>query len=394
MISLFITLNFHICTILASERLQINGSALCLESDGTMIEDSETLQLLDQKDIIMLLASDEKWKSVMADSDGTASVNSSLLTDLEVDVSSPLTDDTILQVSSPIPPRENPQTSIINREIISIEPRTINDSIWESLDLHFDGLSQHTKEKLNRGLKDKDCVTELIRAVVSAMRTICIYFKASVIKIIANRIIQKYPQLTDCHEDGTVLGKGYITIFAKIQDRNNFLNRRENNPSSSQSFTIPIKKRKIIANRSAGCSNWQPTIVEKGKQEEVKSKLKNFNSTIDEGEQIALLAEAYSAIRLFLNNPDPPAIQEIMSEWPVVFEKKAIYWHYHHLMGHSVENLTTMLRSKSTEIIKLAEKRSIISDEPDIMIKLLSLIGNFFKEKIEHFYNAFEVSRK
>lgn len=50
--------------------------------------------------------------------------------------------------------------------------------------------------------------------------------------------------------------------------------------------------------------------------------------------------------RLFLNNPQPPTMEEIKANWPILFEPRVIEWHFEKLMGQNLCNIDKMFELK------------------------------------------------
>lgn len=106
-------------------------------------------------------------------------------------------------------------------------------------------------------------------------------------------------------DDGFVIGDENYTMYRKLQDRNNYLNRPNSSEKQSllNKLNVPISKRRKIINSKAGCSNWQPKeqTTDEEEIENMRLKLKN-NIVKTKDEIMTYLESTYSAQRYFLNN--------------------------------------------------------------------------------------------
>jgi len=98
-----------------------------------------------------------------------------------------------------------------------------------------------------------------VNCTVSEMRNVQKFIPSKAFKIIAGKIVNKYPQtFKDINEDGTCFGERFHTTYLKLRDRNCYLSRPHMKRNLSQSLNIPLKKQKKVLSAKAGCSNWQP----------------------------------------------------------------------------------------------------------------------------------------
>lgn len=218
-------------------------------------------------------------------------------------------------------------------------------------------------KELEAGNRSKYVIHAVVNRIVSEMRNIREFIPSKAFKIIANKIIEKYPQFKDTDEDGKCFGDGSHTLYLKLRDRNCYLNRPHMKKSLSRSLNIPLKKQLKVLSAKAGCSNWQPdNYVESETEDTIEDKTVFLRQVIlqdaaendpDTQKKIySYLETTYPAQRLFLNNVhQPPTIQDIKTSWPILLQKKYIFWHYHKLMGHSISILKEQILKKQEKIL-------------------------------------------
>lgn len=122
------------------------------------------------------------------------------------------------------------------------------------------------------------------------------------------------------------------TIFAKLHERNNYLNKAQKRIyGSNTTGDVPRKKRRTAA--KAGCSYWEPEQSSEN-AENITEKIQKLNSIQDinnyNKKDVYLLSdETYAAQRSFINN-EVPAITVVKEKWPI-FVQEVWFWHYHKL---------------------------------------------------------------
>lgn len=130
---------------------------------------------------------------------------------------------------------------------------SMSESDWENFPIPFEKLSVQAREDCEKGERNKNSMNEVVHVTISAVRTKKSYVPCKVFKILAKKIIRKYPKMfTDIDEDGVVMGDGSHTIFYKLMDRNNYLNRPHKKRSLMHELQISPKQRKIILSAKAG----------------------------------------------------------------------------------------------------------------------------------------------
>lgn len=368
----------------ASAKLDINGSILVLESDGTVIDEDEVLTSF-EKEIFLLLECNEIWfpAYVHAPTSSTSTIS--------------LHDTTLHDNSSEPSDADSPEKS----------PQW---SLWNNFEINWQDIPSAAIEKCEKGNKTKALVNLIINAVIDQLRTVKTEIPSKVLKCIARKMGEKYSQIfTDFDDDGCVIGDGIYSTYRKLLDRNNYLNRQ--NTSQKQSLlgklNVPLSKRKKVLDSKAGCSDWQPKkhIIDEKEIEDMRLKLKN-NIAKTKEEILECLELTYSAQRYFLNTnaPKPPSILEIKDKWPHLLVQDYMFWHFEKLMSFKVTRLTDKMLEKFNIFIKVAINNKLLPgdrlasletdtrlEENNILKLILEIITNFFKEDIDNLHYIEEV---
>lgn len=385
-----------------------------MESDGTEISDDEVVVELRQEKLI-LLQPNEKWTPAQemilecgtAIASGSASGSLSdgstitITSDMEVDQETFLENDNrIIQVNDTEHAAETTreeQNFIILQVPADDTPnltQPLNNSIteytWESFEIPWCKIPNYMLIQCETKNAEKSVVKEIIHMVVNEMRGIKTAIPNKAFKCVAKKMADKYPKtFLDTDEDGNVLGSGVSTTVSQLQDRNWYLNRSHKRAVEFIKPKIPAKKLKDLNNRKAGCSslNWQPS-HSKADIRESKTLLNSINS--DHPKFTELLEETYSAQRQFLANPNQPTIAEIKEEWPALFLKYAIIWHFKKLTEKELpaENI-----SKLEKIVSYGKNKKMnICETDDLVLQALKVSAESFKEEIGSFFFQFKVS--
>lgn len=143
---------------------------------------------------------------------------------------------------------------------------------------------------------------------------------------------------------------------------------------------------KEMNNRKAGCSqaNWKPN----GKEDILESKILVNTIGSDHPKFFDLLEDTYAAQREFLTNPTPPTILEIRKEWPVLFIKEAIYWHFKKLTQKDLPKHD----EKILKIVTFGRHKNIpVSETDELILQALKVLAYHFKETFRSFFYEFPV---
>lgn len=368
--------------VLASAKLQINGSSLVLESNGTPI-DEEILPYV-KSEILLLLESNEIWRPIKNEAENRADSNSSLPS--TITVTSSLANEEAKESESSSSDKSQQELDI------SYIVNCNSEHYWSSVEVPWNQLSSQQIEELDNGIKNRFTMSTLIHATVNELRQIKYIIPTKAFKLMAKKIIEKYPDIfRDVDEDGIVLGDGSHSLVCKLQDRNNYLNRPHKRKSNENNSPNPVKVQKRYLAARAGCPNWWPDDSEKpgtSRKEPIM---------IIEGSEASiyqLLQESYSAQRSFIN--EIPPILEVKEKWPIMFSKLAIFWHFNKLTNsdiHLIDGITEK-KEKFKKFLDEKLKPNVDVEEDEITLKVILMkLALYFKENVKALYGVHKVNR-
>lgn len=117
----------------------------------------------------------------------------------------------------------------------------------------------------------------------------------------------------------------------------------------------------------------------------------------DDTKFFEICEKSYASVRSFLNTEIPHTMQQIREEWPIIFSKKAIYWHFNKLTNADI-HLLNNINDKSEKIIKFIYQRlkhpqkENEGNQEDITMRVLKALSLYFKDSLEVFFIECEVS--
>ncbi|XP_029663033.1 LOW QUALITY PROTEIN: uncharacterized protein LOC115235398 [Formica exsecta] len=367
----------------------IAGSVLVMEKDGTRVDDDDVLKFC-AGETFMLLQPEESW-SIQNEIELNKASSASL--------ASSLNDETFFSFSSSSRSISSPTNEISDN---NIQSRNKN---WNSFRILWDNLESTVIEELQNGRRSKYAINAVVNRTVSKMRNVQNFIPSKAFKIIAEKIVDKYPQtFKDIDEDGKCFGDGSHTTYLKLRDRNCYLNRPHMKRCLSRSLNIPLKKQKKVLSAKAGCSNWQPEkYVDNETEETIENKSKFLRQIIHDDSSRSdpniqhkinsYLEATYPAQRLFLNNVHKiPSIEDIKTTWPILLQKKYMFWHYKQLMGHSIDLLKKEILKKQEKILTYGQHKKyndIINSNIPTELKLIKIIMKHFKEDFEGLFKTY-----
>jgi len=247
-------------------------------------------------------------------------------------------------------------------------------------------------KELQNGSRNKYIINTVVNRTVSEMRNVQKFIPSKAFKIIAEKIVNKYPQTFK--EDDTCFGEGFHTTYVELRDRNCYLNRPHMKRSLSQSLNIPLKKQKKVLSAKAGCSNWQPEkYIDTETDKTIEEKIKFLRQIADDDSSRndpkiqhkinSYLEVTYPAQRLFLNNVHKiPNIKDVKTTWPILLQKTYMFWHYEKLMGHSIDLLKETMIQKQENILNYGQHKKykdIIDSNNPKEIKSIQIIMRHLK---------------
>ena len=314
-------------------------------------------------------------------------------------------------VQATIAPTATSQTPIAQTEIpqTSLQLITISEDYWNTYCIPWQEMHRDIITLCEQGVTNKSVVNRVIDFVINDIRKIKENIPTKCLKIIARKMVDKYPTMfKDVDDDGVVLGDGTHSTLHKLIDRNNYLNRPHKRSLISTIISSPtnIKIRKKMLSAKAGCSNWQPTETDQTEdnideiQKVLQAQSKSVNYSKEEEETVINnLEKTYAAQRQFLNEIDSSSISNVIEQWPILLKEKFLFWHYEKLMSHSISNLTNNLLRKQRKIILFGENKKLTNlkanDETDpeqVSIECIKIACKYFKEDFTFFMKTIEVS--
>lgn len=152
-----------------------------------------------------------------------------------------------------------------------------------------------------------------------------------------------------------------------------------------------------VSNILSGCANWQPDVLRKPESLDDKKEALNGldrDSALTE-ELYTLLNETYGMQRLFLNKAEPPSIEIILKEWPVLFHPEVVFWHFQKLVLRNLNDLETMFTVKKRKLVQFGIQHKLLDHIPDEneekeLTFVLNIVAKYFKEDISHLIHNWE----
>ncbi|CAG9764333.1 unnamed protein product [Ceutorhynchus assimilis] len=186
----------------ASLKLQKNGDRLALEKDGTIIDEEEILLLL-ENEILMLLEEGEKWRAPVPIEGAFCQTERSVILE-----TSPSKNSSILRQN---PEQDNPNIP----RAVGFSNSQVNLEVWKNFNIPWSQMSTFVEARLKKKVIDK----RFIQFIIDEMRTITPKISIKACRIIAAKVIQKYPDVFKAKD------KNGHQLASKLLDRNNYLNR-------------------------------------------------------------------------------------------------------------------------------------------------------------------------
>lgn len=412
----------------SSQKLRVHGTSLCLESDGTPIDEDDILDAF-AHETLLLLTEREVWKRCIHDSstsflriEESTSKNQQVLISEENIISNPT------DVSTELPAMNlSSSTSLSSSSLSSISTiveefenppqsyHTQEHKKWENFAIPWDSLKVETKRILaqNTSVTDKKrkaILVESVDMVVAEMRLITKYPESKRLRDIALMMRNKFPSFfEDRWPDGRIMSNdGVDTLIMKLRNHNNYCNR----PSQIQTITdelpqhpLPLKRQRLVKSIKAGTKNWdliiQINLLET--YEENRKLLLNHKSLdYNDAEQLELFTKAlknsYPAQRYFLNDlSNIPTAERILSDWPCLMDKYFIFLHFNMLTNKSIFDFETLFSSEYLEILKYGGLKKIVPLVLDTLTidqkywLTLEIIFKHFKEEPTVLFKLFKV---
>lgn len=166
---------------------------------------------------------------------------------------------------------------------------------------------------------------------------------------VCRNIVRQYPQsFADVFTDGSLMAGGYTSLLIQVKTRIENLNRDSNfarHRAPKCSGSSSVRKRKPTD--TYGCTRFQPDLPPgetDGTLEQKRQRLEEIyrqkgTGGIERAEVCSLMETTFSLLRRHINASPAPAIEDIRSKWPYLFNQRCIYAHFELLTDHNVLHL-------------------------------------------------------
>lgn len=392
------------------------GKNLVLETDGSVIDDDEVLELF-KSDVFILLNENEQWSPAVINDTAIIigsyepSINTSINPDNTPYQNHNLSPSTskLLNTSTFAYQHHNlsPSTSeLLNTPPSLSQPNTpsVQDR-FRCFEIPFKELPEHIIESLEGKKKIMPSeLTIVVHTILAGLRKISQTIPASVIGQTINKLTEIYPTTFQYRDtDGNIIDTTNSPLFIKFVNHANYENRPPKR--NKLKVNLDIGDRKKIKPLADACSNWQPTEIPIGETEESLSQMKEWikeNSGPSMSKQIfdeavEKMTKTFCIQRTFFNGKFKYA--QVIDEWPQIFRKKMLFNHFAELTEKNfskyfesfddrTKKIVEHFEGKRNEKVKVSEQNS--SDAFTDANGIVS-ISAFFDEDIHFLFKNFEV---
>ena len=383
----------------ANKKLNITGTGLFLESDGTEIEDNDVLHHFSAQPFIILEAG-KVWKensrNSTLDGNDLAPENATLFHNDIAEIPA------IADVN--IDNREFVQT---HDNVVAANERDVNLNIWFDYNYNWQNLDSSYITQLQNGESTKSVKTEVVHKVILQMRQISMSIPSTVFRRVAKSIMETFPNSFEDRKNGKRYGNGYTVLYDTLKNHNNYLDRLlKAEGSVSQKRKVPANKARYLMQAKLGATNWQPVEHPEGESdvtvEEKRQNLISLNRLLQMGqltpalhaEILTELTASFKTIREFFNDiHDLPTPDTLYLSWPVLYSKEYFCHLYHLQMGHPIELLKENLKRDALSIFSFGRANNLTSSNtPEDDYEIICIIFKYFGENITHLINQCPVS--
>lgn len=225
-----------------------------------------------------------------------------------------------------------------------------------------------------------------INEVVNQLRLIDIHIRSETMENVSKQILQKYSCLDFYDDDGFGVGQWYIELKYKMINRNNYLNRFNDQETSKPRLTLK-KKRNIRAGTDR--EYWEKCTKECNK--ELFSKLLRDEPDLLTDE---FLEMSQSFVRYTLDQQGE--LTSVVTQLPVLRRRKLLNFHFQRATGVDIGCLREYVMSKRNKIIdySLTCRKHKHLKETDEDIELFKFLCSLVGEQFEHLVISKEVNLK
>lgn len=174
----------------------------------------------------------------------------------------------------------------------------------------------------------KKHINEMIRILVTQLSNRKKYLGRKEFRVIAAKIVNKYPNMFLDKCGDKLIGDGCETLIKKFE--NCLDSRKRKNLALETNFGM-VNKRKTTRD-SYGCLNWQPLKLPEGETKELQMRHKMYliqeypKSKRQEDVVEYKMKITYPSQRYFINNLKE-CITSVKENWPFLFEEKHLLFH-------------------------------------------------------------------
>lgn len=167
---------------LASSKMEINGSEIVLESDGTVIDDDNVLKALNSE-ILMLLEPNQKWFP-----NGQTCSNNDSLSISNISVGSSTSTITLNSSESELDNSElSGNTDDHNTNTNYDRDRIVDESFWENYEIPWAKFGTDIIDNLEKGMRSKCLLLDVVPLIVSDLRAYRANLPCKVFKMVAKK---------------------------------------------------------------------------------------------------------------------------------------------------------------------------------------------------------------
>lgn len=305
-----------------------------------------------------------------------------------------LTDEILMVAPSPDDWEPEPKHQLV-------EPRNIIDGIVsedcssnyfvdspDNYKLPVSKFSENLKFMLNKKMKldDKDTNT-VIQIVVDDIRHLHNCAPIAVFRKAAELLISTYPySFAIVNNSNEIVNTDSISLIQKMTNRNNYLNKSGTKYSTTDYKNPKIKIRK---------PNMLDLSADDMKSyEEKRIWLKDNLNSVDEIDLVEkYFKDTFAYQRIYLNNIiEPPTIDEIRDNWPILLKPRFLKFHYNILFKKQMDLRKTILENivKFNKILQKTNRirsRKAINSEREF----IEGVFEYFNELHHQIYTEYDV---
>lgn len=245
----------------------------------------------------------------------------------------------------------------------------------------------------------KKHINEMIRILVTQLSNSKKSLGRKEFRIIANKIVGKYPNLFLDKCGDKLIGDGCETLIKKLES---CLDNRNRKSIALETNFGTVNKRKTTRD-SYGCINWQPSELPEGETKELQMRHKEYlilefpKSKRQEEEVEYKMKITYSSQRYFINNLKK-SIASVKENWPFLVEEKYLLLHANILLEINLKELFSaavpekgkkifdFMQTKNAKTIRnclnsIAEAKISVQNKVPEVIGAIPLVMAYFNEE-------------